>query len=153
MHRLFTLFYVFIGPVTLMNTSEHWAKVCAGFWLAVCLLCPNDYTTLHALWQRKGLWVGYQRPCPALRTLTVFTPELRDLCHSLVLEQEASLRHDGSEVSPPGSPGAQADPVLRRGGLRCPADVLHVRLPDTGSLAHVNCEAPQAQAASRLTVF
>lgn len=43
----------------------------------------EDYISRHPLSDRKALWVGYQRPCPAEHTLT---QGLEDLCHSLVLE-------------------------------------------------------------------
>lgn len=48
-----------------------------------CRYVTKHYTSRHSLPDRKALWVGYRRPCPAEQTVT---QGLEDLCHSLVLE-------------------------------------------------------------------
>lgn len=145
----YTVYGVAIYPIKEGGTCRHWHMEISAHPIDERL---EDYTSLHPLRGRKALWVGYQRPCPTERTLTAFTQGLGGLCHSLVLELKAIFRHDGSKVPPPCSPHGEARSLLRRGRHRSPADVLHFRLPDTGSRLHVNVsvQAPRAQLAPRL---
>lgn len=66
---------------------------------------------------------------------------------SLTSPSESSrFRHDGSTVPPPDGPALPVGPLVRRGRLRGPADVLHIRLADTGT--GTAAEAAQARLAT-----